>query len=138
MDSDQYESDYTCSDSSEDENEPLGARIGSGRRRVEFNELVDMKNLKFALDMIFPTHDSLKRAIKEYSIVKHRKVRLVKNDKGRVREKCQDGCPWTIFATLELDGLSFKVKTLNDQHTCGLDFSNKRLSSWWLANKYLG
>ena len=138
VDSDQYESDYICSESSEDENEPFGARIRSGRRRVEFNESVDMRDPNFVIGMIFPTHESLKRAIKEYSIVKYRNVRLVKNDKGQVRAKCQDGCLWTIFATLERDGLSLLAKILNDEQTCGLDFSSKKLSSWWLAKKYLG
>ncbi|GMN46133.1 hypothetical protein TIFTF001_015314 [Ficus carica] len=42
-----------------------------------------------------------------------------------------------IYAVMERDGISFKVKTLNDEQTCGLDFSTKKISSWWLAKKYL-
>ena len=45
---------------------------------------------------------------------------LQKND--RVRVKCSDGCPWTVYASVDKDGFSFKVKTLNDENTCGLDF----------------
>ena len=76
---------------------------------------------------------ALKETIKEYLIVKHRAVRLVKNDKSRGRAKCLDGCLWMVYALVESDGLFFKVNTINDEHTCGLDFSSKRLSSWWFA-----
>ena len=136
VDSEEYDSDYICNESSEEEDEPLGTR--HGRRRVEFNDSADMRDPQFVIGMVFPTCESFKKAIKEYSIVKHRKVWLQKNYKERVRAKCSDGYPWTVFASVEKDGLSFKVKTLNDEHTYGLDFSSKRLSSWWLAKKYLG
>ena len=100
--------------------------------------LMNMRHPKFVISMIFPTRDCFKRALKEYSIVKHRAVRLVKNDKSRGKAKCLDGCPWTVYASVENDGLFFKMKTINDEHTYGLDFSSKRLSSWWLAKRYLG
>ena len=38
---------------------------------------------------------------------------------------------------MESDGLSFRVKTINEEHTCALSFSKKGLSSWWLAKRYL-
>ena len=120
VDSDEYDSDYIRREISDDKDELLGTR--RGRRRVEFNEFVDMKDPQFMIGVIFPTRESFEKAIKEYSIVKHRKVWLQKNDKGRVRAKCSDGYPWIVFASVEKDGFSFKLKTLNDEHTCGLDF----------------
>ena len=121
VDSDDYGSDYIPSKSLEDEDEPLDTRVRSGRRCVEFNKAVDMRDPKFEIGMIFPTLDSFKRALKEYSIVKHRAVRLVKNDKGKVRAMCLDGYSWTVYASVKSDGFSFKVKTINDDHTYGLN-----------------
>ena len=129
IDSDEYDSNYIYSESSEKEDEPLNTRVKGDRIRHEFNEVVDMRAPKFIIGMIFPTRDSFKRALKECSIVKHRAVRLVKNDKGRDRAKCVEDCPWMVYASIESDGLSFKVKIINYQHTCGLDFSAKRFSS---------
>ena len=60
VDSDEYDSDYICNESSEDKDEPLGTNVRSGRRRVEFNEFVDMKDPKFVIGMIFPTCESFK------------------------------------------------------------------------------
>ena len=88
-----------------------------------------MRDPKFVIGMIFPTCDMLKRAIKAYAILSHKEVKLVKNDKARVRTKCVEGCPWTVFTLAESDGLSFKVKTINEEHKCGLSFAKKGLSS---------
>ena len=88
LDSDEYDSDYIYSASSEEEGEPLGARVKCGTRRHEFNKGVDMRDPKFTIGMIFPSRDSFKRALKEYSILKHMAMWLVKNDKGRVRAMC--------------------------------------------------
>ena len=135
VDSDDHDSDYIYSASSEEEGEPLGTKVKGDTRRHEFNEEVDMRDPKFTIGMTFPSRDSFKRALKEYSILKHRAVKLVKNDKQRVRAKCVEGCSWIVFALMESDGFSLKVKTFNDEHSCGLNFSSKRISSWWLAKR---
>ena len=129
IENDEYDSDYICSESSEDKDEPLATRVRGGRRHYEFNKVVDMRDPKFMIGMVFSTCNCFKRALKEYSIVKHRTVRLVKNDKGTVMAKCHDSCPWMVYTSVESDGFSFKVKTINDEHTCGLDFSTKKISS---------
>ena len=135
VDSDEYDSDYICSESSEDEDEPT--KVRGDRRCYKFNEDVDMRDPKFVISIMFPTRESFNRALKEYSIVKHRSKKLVKNGKGRVRVKCSDGCSWTVYASIKSNDFSFEVNTLNAEHTCGLDFSSKRINSWLLAKRYL-
>ncbi|GMN42777.1 hypothetical protein TIFTF001_011983 [Ficus carica] len=84
--SDEYDSDFIDNESSKDEDEPLGRKM-KGSRYNEFNEAVDMRDPKCKIGLLFPTRGCLKRAIKEYAIVQHRAVRLVKNDQYRVRAK---------------------------------------------------
>ena len=59
MDSDEYDSDYIYSVSSEEEDEALGTRVKGGRRQHEFNEAVDIRDPKFTIGMIFPSRDML-------------------------------------------------------------------------------
>ena len=58
VDSDEDDSDYIYSGSSEEEDEPLGTRIKSRRRPHEFNEDVDMTDLRFVIGI--PHETSLK------------------------------------------------------------------------------
>ena len=60
MDSDEYDSDYICNENLEDEDEPLGTKVRGSRRRYEFNEVVNMRDPKFMIGMIFPTRESFK------------------------------------------------------------------------------
>lgn len=43
----------------------------------------------------------------------------------------------TFFATLESGSSSFVIKTLNQEHSCTLEFSKRRLGHKWLCMKYL-
>ena len=87
--------------------------------------------------MVFPNADSLKKAIKEHVIKTHRNIRLLKNDKVRIRARCADGCPWTLFASVDSATDSWVIKTLNEEQSCQLEFSNKVLDGKWLCEKYL-
>ncbi|KAG5231616.1 MuDR family transposase [Salix suchowensis] len=59
-------------------------------------------------------------ALRKYSIAQGFTVKFKKNDSMRVSAKCSvDGCPWRIFASRLSTTHLFRIKRLNEIHTCG-------------------
>ncbi|KAL9360235.1 hypothetical protein Peur_048358 [Populus x canadensis] len=59
-------------------------------------------------------------ALRKYSIAQGFTVKFKKNDSMRVSVKCSvDGCPWRIFASRLSTTHLFRIKRLNEIHTCG-------------------
>lgn len=87
--------------------------------------------------MIFSNVSAIKRAIEQYGILEHMKVKLFKNDKKKIKARCVSGCPWMLYVGVEVDNFSFEIRTLNLEHTCDLDFSSDKIKSKWLGKRYL-
>ena len=77
-----------------------------------------MQNPVFKLGMEFASSDIFRKAIREH-VVKHRGyVKCVKNDPNRVRAMCKaKGCKWFVFASWLSDHNTFKVNSLQDEHS---------------------
>lgn len=101
------------------------------------NPKVDNHNPEFHVDLVFPIGESLKLSIKEYAIKHHKVVKLVKNNKKRIRAKCKTGCAQTLYVAAIGDGLSYNVRTYDDLHTCGLSYTTQHLIVKWLGKKIL-
>ena len=53
-----------------------------------FNPNHDFEGLNLRVSLVFPTDKDLKQAVKEKAIKEHHEVKLVKNDKIRVKFGC--------------------------------------------------
>ena len=64
-------------------------------------------------------------------------MKFVKNDKLRVRAKCQPPCKFTAYlAKLPME-MSYQLKTLNFEHTCTRSYKNPRCTAKFLARKLM-
>ncbi|KAL2518658.1 SWIM-type domain-containing protein [Abeliophyllum distichum] len=98
---DHVHSDYGLSDELESLNSDKD--VDEPRRRVRepiFNAKTDMSDPWFALGMIFEIVQVLRTTLVEYSIKNGRPIHYVKNDATRVRTRCEDPCPWEIYAAV--------------------------------------
>ncbi|KAL5553162.1 hypothetical protein UlMin_040563 [Ulmus minor] len=109
------------------------------KRYPKFNPQTDMKNPTFKLGITFDSADTFRKAVKAHAIKHKRDVKFKVNDKDRVRAVCNsDGCEWIVFASmLAADKKTFRVKTLNDNHTCAMVFKNRFVNSTRLAERYV-
>ncbi|KAL5557490.1 hypothetical protein UlMin_039726 [Ulmus minor] len=105
----------------------------------DFNPKTDMKNPTFKLGMTFDSADTFRKVVKAHAIKHKRDVKFKFNDKDMVRAVCNsDGCEWIVFASmLAAEKKTFKVKTLNDNHTCAMVFKNRFVNSTRLAKRYV-
>ncbi|KAK3221572.1 hypothetical protein Dsin_008597 [Dipteronia sinensis] len=108
-------------------------------RYHEFTISRDMQNPVFRLGMEFGSADIFRKAVRANPI-KHKKVvQFKKNDSNRVRALCKaECCKWFVFASMLADHKTFKIKSLNDEHTCAISFVNKFVSSKLIVEKYVG
>ncbi|XP_028788217.1 uncharacterized protein LOC114744193 [Neltuma alba] len=52
------------------------------------------------------------------------------------RAICEEGCPFTLYASRDGNNVGYKVKTLCNEHRCGRVFKNPRASVKWLAEHF--
>ncbi|KAK9030451.1 hypothetical protein V6N11_031878 [Hibiscus sabdariffa] len=83
----------------------------------------EIDNIVDQLGMVFENSKQFKSTLTEYAIAKRFDFRLAKNDKDKTRVVCKsEGCPFTIYASIDSRDNLYKVKTFVDKHTCLVTF----------------
>ena len=96
-----------------------------------------MVDPKFKTGQIFQSTDQLRKAIREHSC-KHRKnIKFPKNDKIRVLAKCEDGCPWEIYASSDSRTKSLMVKRYQHKHTCENKWQVTAFTARYIGHHYV-
>ncbi|KAH7836945.1 hypothetical protein Vadar_007736 [Vaccinium darrowii] len=129
------ENESPCS-SSDSENDNVNAKPKNYHFK-KFRRDRDMEDLSFQLGMKFSSTNDFKDAIRQHAIKHQRNVKLVKNDKLRVRAKCQKGCPWEVYAMKMLAEESYQVRTYRAIHKCRLSYTNRNINSGIIAKRYM-
>ena len=103
-----------------------------------FNPEHDFENIEIDVRQLFPNAKVFEKAVTEMSIQQSRRVKLIKNDKRRVRYVCKYDikCPWYVYASVMDDEIGFQVRTMNKTHNCPVSFTNKQVTAKWCASKY--
>ncbi|KAL5579553.1 hypothetical protein UlMin_011995 [Ulmus minor] len=89
--------------------------------------------LNLRVSLVFPTTKDLKQAVKENAIKEHREVKLVKNDKRRIKFGCASKtspCEWFLYAGPMEDKISFQIRKIGPNHTCPLSYNNKSVREY--------
>ncbi|KAL0403846.1 UNVERIFIED_CONTAM: hypothetical protein Sradi_2025400 [Sesamum radiatum] len=111
-DGDECSHDYEQLVDSEDEIEPVMARI--------FNDVQHFKD-----------------TLADYKVQEGFLMKRMHNTKKKQTACCKaEGCNWRIHASTWIDGTTFKVKTYSGPHTCKMTEKSKGASSSWIAQKY--
>ncbi|KAH7864667.1 hypothetical protein Vadar_032377 [Vaccinium darrowii] len=88
--------------------------------------------------MIFNNVDSVRAALRDYTVRTGFKIVREKNEKARVIAHCATkGCPWRIHASPLPDGITYKIKKLRSEHNCSRIVKNSDATSPWIAKKLL-
>jgi hypothetical protein len=123
----------------DDEGLDLPESDGEGEERMRFNywNPEDMSNPTFSVGLVFPSVQSVRAAITEYSI-KHRvEIKMPRNDNRRIQAHCAPGCKWNLYASRDSRVNSFLVKTYYPIHNYQKEWVLRRCTSKWLTEKYI-
>ena len=87
-------------------------------------------------DILFDNVHKFREVLKDYTIQEGFILVKDKNEKSKVTCHCAAiGCPWRVHASPLPDGISFKIKSYNNEHTCVRHNKNKEATSTWIAKK---
>ena len=128
-------------------------------RYPQFNHLVDFKaKIHLCSGMIFGSHEIFRKALRQFAIENGFDFYYLHNDVNRVsaycvhkckcplvkngRKLCIPGCKDKLCGfkakgrIMKCDG-SFQMKSFVAKHDCGWQHMNRKVTSVWLAEKYL-
>ncbi|XP_028793439.1 uncharacterized protein LOC114749123 [Neltuma alba] len=86
--------------------------------------------------MTFLDLNELRSAIDSYAISKGVNIKIIRSEKRLLKAICEEGCPFTLYASRDGNNVGYKVKTLCNEHWCGRVFKNPRASVKWLAKHF--
>ncbi|KAF8393878.1 hypothetical protein HHK36_020076 [Tetracentron sinense] len=80
--------------------------------------------------------DINREALRDYITEEGFEIVRDKNEKARVTAHCLgEGCLWRIHASPLPDGVTYKIKTFQSEHTCVRATKNTNATSVWIAKK---
>ncbi|KAK8628769.1 hypothetical protein V6N13_009352 [Hibiscus sabdariffa] len=109
------------------------------KRFPEFNTQYDMVHPMLKVVMIFANREVLKKAVINYGLRNRLHLKFKRNDLRRVNFISKPGCPWTLWASrynpTVAEDLTWKIKTLKNEHSCSKDYGKINISSRTIAEK---
>nr|XP_033510665.1 uncharacterized protein LOC117275505 [Nicotiana tomentosiformis] len=95
------------------------------------------QKIKFVKGDLFTSVDAFRDALKDYAIQEGMTLMRIKNEKSRCTVKCLlSGCSWRIHASPLPDGITYKTKSLKDEHGYTRDGDKiDEANSTWIAKK---
>ncbi|KAH7841102.1 hypothetical protein Vadar_025611 [Vaccinium darrowii] len=78
-----------------------------------------------------------RRLLLRLSNLRQRPVKLVKNDKRRIRARCEKPCQWEVYTVKVLGDSSYQVRTYSAKHSCIKTYTNKNVTSHTIARRYM-
>ncbi|KAK4284711.1 hypothetical protein QN277_001504 [Acacia crassicarpa] len=86
--------------------------------------------------MTYQDKKELKRAVDEYAISRGVKLSIVRSNRKIFRVVCQNGCPFTLYASTHGQSVGWQVKNIYNEHMCARVFENPRALTKWLAEYF--
>ncbi|KAH0734613.1 hypothetical protein KY285_010320 [Solanum tuberosum] len=132
-----------CDSSEEEENgETVSSEYDSEelesykkQKELDINEKLDKyKDLEYG--MTFSNLKEAKQVIDFYAVANKRDIRVKKRDKGRVTYCCVLDCPFRCSIYKDGRDQGFKIKTLNQEHTCYETSENRRAKAGILSQYF--
>ncbi|XP_039032820.1 uncharacterized protein LOC120168023 [Hibiscus syriacus] len=109
-------------------------------RHPEFNITIDIVNPKLKVRPIFANKTILRVEIRMYAIKNRYNVKFRRNNNRRIQVRCKAGCPWVLWVSpltpIDPSDGTWKIKSLNDEHTCLKGFENANIIAKWVAKQY--
>lgn len=104
---------------------------------ISFMELKALIIFCYYAGLAFESKAILKAAITAHLVSRNREIKYKKDNAYRLRAICKEDCPWLLYATKEHKKTSFVIKTFIEEHTYPMVYKNFRVSSIYLADRYI-
>jgi len=95
-----------------------------------------MVNYKWDVGTYFLDKEHFRDVVRTYAIRGGRNIRIVKNDKGRIRVRyigAQGNYLWLAYCALLTSHHNWQLRKVVDVHTCSREFTIDIINSKWLS-----
>ncbi|XP_075671528.1 uncharacterized protein LOC142641051 isoform X2 [Castanea sativa] len=126
-------------DDSSDDDIPI-AEVDNFIRRSRhtiFRPVAKAEHLRFEKDILFISPKQFKDAIIDYAVHDGWGIKFVKNDLVRVRARCQPWCKFVAHLAKMSKEKSFRLKTLNMEHSCSRSYRNPRCTTSYIGKMFV-
>ena len=90
----------------------------------------------FSFGMTFLNRVKLWKAVADYAITNGYGVKILNNERRRFYARCQDGCPFKLYAPIDKSGIGYVVTSINHEHRCTRIFKNPLATYKWVAEYF--
>ncbi|WVZ03656.1 hypothetical protein V8G54_024462 [Vigna mungo] len=98
----------------------------------------NMLDYNWELGTYFANKEDILNAIKSYAVENGKNLKLVKNDKKRIRVRClgsKGECPWVAYFGFMGAVNSWQLRTVVHSHTCSREHKVRVFNAKWLSRK---
>ncbi|WVZ09778.1 hypothetical protein V8G54_014308 [Vigna mungo] len=103
-----------------------------------FTQPKNMVDFNWEVGTYFLNKEDILDAIKTYAMENGKNLKLVKNDKSRIRVRClgsKGECPWMTYFGFMGAIKSWQLRTVVDRHSCSRDHKVRLFNAKWLSRK---
>ncbi|WVZ21087.1 hypothetical protein V8G54_008409 [Vigna mungo] len=103
-----------------------------------FTQPKNMVDFNWEVGTYFMNKEDILDAIKSYAMENGKNLKLVKNDKKRIRVRClgsKGECPWVAYFGFMGAVNSWQLRNVVDRHTCSREHKVRLFNAKWLSRK---
>ncbi|KAL5846145.1 hypothetical protein ACOSQ3_009669 [Xanthoceras sorbifolium] len=105
------------------------------RREVPFVSDPSGK-IRLEVGHLFQNLHHFRQVIRDFAVHEGFQLRIIKNEKDRyTAEYAYEGCGWRIHTSLIDDRRTFRIKTMENQHSCQKVHKNQEVNAVWVARR---
>ena len=106
-------------------------------RCLEFNKKTSMSNSQLCKNMKFPNGKVFRATLRKYVVKKPVNIKFKLNEKTKISIHCKYECGWKVYASQISGEITFQIKTMVPNCTCGRKFKCSQVTSTYVARNYL-
>ncbi|CAA0821407.1 Unknown protein, partial [Striga hermonthica] len=74
--------------------------------------------------------------VRRVAIVQGRDIQNIRCNRRQLEVRCQDGCPWRLYASVIEKKGSVAIKQLHKEHVCHRNVHTRQLTAQWIAEEF--
>ncbi|RYR18787.1 hypothetical protein Ahy_B03g063399 [Arachis hypogaea] len=136
VDSDELEQDHIIGGHESGADDVEEAVEGEGQRFSVHKSQNDMENYQWKVGTLYESRQEFKDTVAAYAVHTARNIKFKKCDLVRVPAVCQKGCPFWLYAHRIGEEFTWKLRSMNLQHTCMQTHRVGIMHSKWLGTQF--
>ncbi|KAL5776568.1 hypothetical protein ACOSP7_009494 [Xanthoceras sorbifolium] len=131
-----WDNDFVANGVVDSKSDEENVRPQNQKREVPFVSDPSGK-IRLEVEHLFQNLHHFRQVIRDFVVHEGFQLRIIKNEKDRyTAEYTYEGCGWRIHTSLIDDRRTFRIKTMENQHSCQKVHKNQEVNAVWVARRF--